>query len=290
MTESNTSTPPTPATPRDSGIFDLAELTARYDAPPPDRRHEFAVGTWVPGPMLEPPAPKRFAWAASLRWAGLATLIAAVVFALGHVSGAVATNLSDGQPLEPVSVTLDEKITPLEGDPSPQPSREPALPEPEPPAPEPTVSEPVAEAAPPPTRTRRARTPRPATPTPANPATSWETGGADDAPIDRSLDSLLDAALGEPSEEVATPTEALPRTPTARQVRLTLDALSGEVQQCADTGRVTARVVVNGETGRVRTADVSGSPAAACMERALETARFPRFAQDTFTVLYPYRW
>lgn len=296
MKTPKTSTPPEPATPRDdSGLFDLAALTGRYPAPPEPRREDYAVGMWTPGPMLEP-APRRFAWAASLRWVALAPLLAALVFGLGHVSGALATGEIGGAPVTPVTVTLDRKVSPVD-EPSPQPSLDPVV-EPEPEAePEPeVVAEVVAEATPAPNR--RARTPRPTTParttpprtTPANPATSWETGGADEAPIDRSLDDLLDAALGEPSAETATPSAVLPRTPTARQVRLTLDALSGEVAQCADTGQVTARVVVNGDTGRVRSADVSGSPEAACMERVLETARFPRFSQDTFTVLFPYRW
>ncbi len=293
-------THPKPSSPeitaaRDSGLFDLATLADRYEPVATEEPPTFLTPGVLGPPTLRPPVvvpERRFRWAATIGWASLAALLAATTFALGSASGALASGSLEGA-APPVAITLDRKTAEVrpaevseeraveeavEATPEPEPSVETAA--------EPTVTrEPT-------TRPRRARvTPRaPASTTPATPALSWETGGPEDGSVGRDLDALLDAALGGPSAPTSTPAEALPRTPTARQVRVTLDALSGEVQQCAEDGDVTARVVVDGATGAVRDARVTGSSASACMERVLETARFPRFGQDTFTVLFPYRW
>lgn len=281
---------PDAAEPVDSGIFDLAELVRRYesDPPPPD---DLAVSSWTPQPMLGPGIRAPSGWSSSKRWAWLTPLVAAAIFALGHVSGAFAAARLGFEP-EPEAMTLDAKAHPtpapggraeVEAEPAPV-----AEPEPEPvvqPQPEPTAAT---------TPRRRARRPArtPAPPAPAAPVHQWETGSHEEAAIDRDLDTLLDSALGGPAEATPgeAPTEALPPTPTARQVRTTLDALAGEVRQCAESGDVTARIVISGPTGRVSSASVSGSARAACMERVLRTARFPRFERERFTVLYPYRW
>ena len=51
------------------------------------------------------------------------------------------------------------------------------------------------------------------------------------------------------------------------------------------------RIVIDGATGRVQSVRVTGvdAEASACVADLVETASFPRFAQDTFTVTFPYR-
>jgi hypothetical protein len=131
------------------------------------------------------------------------------------------------------------------------------------------------------------------------PAERWETGDSASAPVDASLDSLLDRALGgAPANDgagEAAPARTLPETPTRAQVLTTLRALEGEVRECAegDRGLVESRLVVVGATGRVSTAQISGDFAGtaqgSCMARVLRTAQFPEFSRDRFEVSFPYR-
>jgi hypothetical protein len=113
--------------------------------------------------------------------------------------------------------------------------------------------------------------------------------------VDPSIDDLLDRALGgSPAQPVVTPTESLPETPTRHQVLTTLRSLEGEVRMCAEgaDGVVSTRLVVDGDTGRVTSATVSGDFAGtaigSCAARVVRTARFPRFSRERFEIAFPY--
>ncbi len=169
-----------------------------------------------------------------------------------------------------------------------------------------TSTDAVAEVTP--TRRAPARRPRPAagatpaettptTPTaPSAPAQRWDTGGQD-APqaMERSIDDLLDSALGgAPAQPVMTPTESLPETPTRSQVLTTLRSLEGEIRMCTEgaDGVVDTRLVVDGATGRVTSVsvrgDFAGTAAGTCAARVVRTAHFPRFARERFEISFPY--
>jgi len=95
-----------------------------------------------------------------------------------------------------------------------------------------------------------------------------------------------DPAHIEPSDRMTTPS----RDDLTRVLR----GLADDVAACGngEHGLATVRFVING-TGRVRSADVSGSfagtPVGSCIARVARRARFPTFAASTFTVSFPYR-
>ncbi len=268
--------PPT----EDSGIIDLRALLE-------EQRAAEAAGTSRPLTPIAPPlvaerqsksrAPTPFvAWIASV-----------AVFALSAIVYAAATPRVAATP-EALRAPAKHELS--SGDHTPM--RAPAAPvalvtldEPEP--------EPVVDIAPAPTRRvrRPASVPEPSRPAPA-PSHSWGSGSTDgETPLDGSIDELLDRALGEGSS--ADPMrETLPETPTRRQVSTTLRALEGEVRECAESGVARVRLVVDGATGRVSSATVSGEhaggPAASCIAQAVRSAHFPRFERERFVITYPY--
>jgi N-acetylglutamate synthase/N-acetylornithine aminotransferase len=117
---------------------------------------------------------------------------------------------------------------------------------------------------------------------------------APDTSIDPTLDELLEAALSG-TRSAPTTTAALPAMPPQREVAAALRALERDVAMCRDGegGTISTRVTVEGATGRVTDVDVAGDAVrgavAACGARAVETARFPRFANERFVVAFPYR-
>jgi hypothetical protein len=134
---------------------------------------------------------------------------------------------------------------------------------------------------------RRARPRAAPPPAPEVVPRDWEVGARE--PVDRSLDELLDAAIGtvesDPDTQVAR--ERLPSLPSPGQVRTTLRALEPEARRCLATGdSTTVRLLLDGASGEVRSAAANALPGdrAACVEAVMETARFPRFERDTFTV------
>lgn len=266
----------TPHDPRDSGLFDLDSLlTTRSQTFPP---------RWVEikGPDPAPQPSRRSRWWA-LPLAGLLTAFTAVAFAWAPAVPVAPMHVAVSTTSEtPRAAQVPIHVVPT------VPHAAAVTPE---------------EVAPPPARvrtrravaTRRAAPPAPpaAAPAPSSaPARTWATGSGSDAPLDRSIDSLLDAAVGATAADPRpTETVSLPPTPTRRQVSTTLRALEGEVGQCGE-GAVTVRLTVDGDTGRVSRASVSGADSGAvagCVQDVVESARFPRFEQDQFVVVFPYR-
>lgn len=154
---------------------------------------------------------------------------------------------------------------------------------------EPVEAEPV-EAEPAPTRPTPVARPRPtprATPAPTTPAT--------DEPTDPdSIDALLERALsGGSTTEV--PEHTYPELPSRERVLSILRGASNEVGECAAGGEgiATVALTINGPTGRVTRAAVSGAsagtPVAACITQRLRDVRFPRFERESFQVTFPYR-
>ena len=266
----------TPHDPRDSGLFDLEALMSTRSETFPPRWAEIKA----PDPA---PQPSRRATWWVLPLAGLITAFTAVAFAWAPPLPASPMHVAMSTS-SPATMAAHVPIHVI------------------PTAPHAPATAAPAERAPPPPRVRTPRA-RPAprvtapastsTSTPTTVARSWATGsGATADPLDRSIDSLLDAAVGSTSADPRpTRTVSLPSTPTRRQVSTTLRALEGEVRQCGD-GAVTVRLTVAGDSGRVNRASVQGAEdatVARCVSDVVESARFPRFAQDQFVVVFPYR-
>jgi hypothetical protein len=166
--------------------------------------------------------------------------------------------------------------------------------EPAPAAPaEPVVEAPREVTLPPPApapRSRRARNavttrevPRTVEPEPAPaPAAAGEVG------------AVVDLALGLDEPLTPAPAAALPASPSRAEVLSALRGVSEPVARCGllRGGRVTVDATVHGPTGRVTSVSVSGDDAGevgACVERAVRGARFPRFADESFTIRgFPY--
>ncbi len=88
----------------------------------------------------------------------------------------------------------------------------------------------------------------------------------------------------------------LPTLPTRAAVRIAMTALSARVERCSDEprGMVQTRVTFLGESGRAASVQVVDSTLPAemrsCIAEALEDAELPPFAQERFTVAFPYRF
>lgn len=108
---------------------------------------------------------------------------------------------------------------------------------------------------------------------------------------DSELGRLLDEALGGRSTVAAG--ESLPARPNASSLTTTLRSLEPRIARCApdDAGTATARLVIDGATGRVRSVSwVGATPTShACMEAVLEDVEVSRFEQSSFSISFPYR-
>lgn len=111
------------------------------------------------------------------------------------------------------------------------------------------------------------------------------------------IDSLLDRAIETKggAKKESGGNEALPETPSKDAVLSALRSVKGDVAACADgkKGVAIAAVSIAGSTGRVMSAKVAsgpfaGTPAAACIARAVKGAQFPRFKRAKFDVSFPY--
>lgn len=86
----------------------------------------------------------------------------------------------------------------------------------------------------------------------------------------------------------------MPQRLSPSQVRSGMNAVAGRVRRCGNgrQGTVMVTVIIDGRTGRVSSANTSGtfagSPVGACAVRAVRGARFPRFRQSTLSVRYPF--
>jgi len=81
--------------------------------------------------------------------------------------------------------------------------------------------------------------------------------------------------------------------PDARALTTTLRGLEARIARCAldDGGTATARLVIDGATGRVRDVSwVGATPAShTCIEAVLDDVEVPRFEQSSFAIAFPYR-
>jgi predicted Zn finger-like uncharacterized protein len=116
---------------------------------------------------------------------------------------------------------------------------------------------------------------------------------------DRSLDDLLDTALGaKPKAAAPAPKpagESLPATPSRDDVLSAMKGVTSKVQACGagQTGIAMTKVGVAGPTGKVSSVDVggafAGTPAASCISKEVMKAKFPKFSQATFSFSYPFK-
>jgi predicted Zn finger-like uncharacterized protein len=131
-------------------------------------------------------------------------------------------------------------------------------------------------------------------PAPAAAPTPKKSGG------DQSIDDLLSGALGAkaaPSKPAASKPAAadLPSTPSRDDVLGALKAVAPKVSACGNgqTGIAAAKIGVSGATGKVTSVDVggqfAGTPVAACVAREAGKARFPKFANPSFSVTFPFK-
>jgi hypothetical protein len=148
-------------------------------------------------------------------------------------------------------------------------------------------------------------------PSPAQPAREPEQAPTKAGSSTSSLDDLLTGAVGSnrPAKTATPPAggsagdavaaavtdegEAVPDQPSRSQVRRSMGSVAGQVMACRSLVRETTRVnatVTVANSGAVQSATVSGGAAdvQACVERAVQRARFPRFTQPTFSVTYPF--
>ncbi len=113
------------------------------------------------------------------------------------------------------------------------------------------------------------------------------------APSD--MDSLLRAATSGGKSKSAPKADAnLPNTPARGDVLKALTSVKGAVRACGNGqhGLAKTKVVVSGKTGRVSRAQVTGAfagtPVASCVSKAVKRAKFPRFKQSKFEIVFPY--
>ena len=266
----------------DSGIIDLRALAAEYAKNHPERAslpELFAAPSWAPPAPVAMPEHARPRWAAAI--AASVTLAVSMV-AFAAVPTLIARTAREpvvvAAPAVPAPVVTGEIVTPVE-------PVVPVVVEPE----VSTTPRPAVVDAP--TRPRRAGVPAATRPAPST-ETMPATGTAPATGIDSDIDRLLEAALSG-SRPGATAAETLPATPAQRDVTSALRGLERQVAMCREgEGAIAAtRIVIDGATGRVQSVRVTGvdAEASACVSDLVETASFPRFAQDTFTVTFPYR-
>lgn len=88
---------------------------------------------------------------------------------------------------------------------------------------------------------------------------------------------------------------AVPETPSRTTIVEAMQARSADVDACFDrAASVAVRVVLVGDSGRVRDAEVvspaDATPAErACVRRAMEALQVPPFSRETYRVQYPFR-
>lgn len=262
----------------DSGMFDLAEFRASITPAPLEPKHDDTLLGIGSSPL---PPPVRDVEHHSRGWMSRATTFVAVLAAFGSVAFALHTrqqaSLVEATP-EPVPVVAElVETVALAQPPEPEPAPEPELvPEVEP---EPVVVGP------------RRVTPRPAsspapTPTPSN---APEVG-------ERSVDELMRLATGLPEVPRESTMDASLRTlrPDRQEVARVFRARAAAVRRCAPDGEgvVTAKVFLVGDTGRARSARVTGASSeavATCMETALMSVEVDPFLQDRLEITFPYR-
>lgn len=102
-----------------------------------------------------------------------------------------------------------------------------------------------------------------------------------------------DARMGLRALGGEAPLPPLPETPSRDAILSTMQPLQGAVQGCAPqfAGRVAFRISVIGATGEVLEISSEGEMSEDekyCMESVVQSARFPRFTNETLNVTYPF--
>ena len=112
----------------------------------------------------------------------------------------------------------------------------------------------------------------------------------------RSIDDLLDGAVEKKgsAKQAAAPASNLPETPSRDDVLAAMRGVESAVQACGRAEGVTGKAEVQLEvasSGKVSSADVSGvsDSVGACIQRAVRSAKFPKFEKPSFAVKFPYR-
>jgi hypothetical protein len=156
---------------------------------------------------------------------------------------------------------------------------------------------PEGEAAAAPEATAVNSAPAPTTPAPTTPAPTKRATADLDALISGSLGSATGPAPGQPTAAPAQPAapaqDALPQ-PNRQQITRAMGRVSGAVRACANgqTGMAMMRVtfVSDGSVSNVTTSGgpFAGTPAAACMENAVRSARVPAFTNPNVSINYPF--
>ena len=280
-----------------SGLHDLRALAARVAttrATPPDRvsfpvllapvGSELTLGTQIT-PQHAPNPPR----SRGRRPLGIAARVALATSILALSALAFAMAPRGASPLPPLAATdVKQKAPALVADlGAHEPPTTSELPDIAPPSSAPAPATTAPDARPTERRTRVPSAPRRTTPVVA---TTEPTSNA--TPRERSeLDRLLDEALG--GRASSTAPESLPVRPDARVLTTTLRGLEARIARCApdDTGTATARLVIDGATGRVRDVSwVGATPTShACIEGVLDDVEVPRFEQSSFAISFPYR-
>lgn len=130
---------------------------------------------------------------------------------------------------------------------------------------------------------------------PVHPARPSDRGTVERSEV-RTFEELIERAGGPTprGSRAERPTAStLPETPSSHDARAALDALAPALRACAAGAHAEARLLlmVAGETGRVRSAtvtgDFAGTPAGSCMARAARSVRLPAFSRATFSIAYP---
>jgi hypothetical protein len=107
------------------------------------------------------------------------------------------------------------------------------------------------------------------------------------------LDSLLSGSKEKEKPKTA-PADDTPKKPTKAEVKKAMGPVQARAQKsCAkySTGTVQVQVVVKGSNGRVKSATpkgaFAGNQAGKCVAMMSRSAKFPKFADSTFSFTYP---
>ena len=108
------------------------------------------------------------------------------------------------------------------------------------------------------------------------------------------LDSLLSGPKKEKDKPKTAPADDMAKKPTKAEVKKAMGPVQARAQKsCAkySTGTVQVQVVVAGKTGRVKSASpkgaFAGNQAGKCVAMMSRSAKFPKFADSTFSFTYP---
>jgi hypothetical protein len=132
-------------------------------------------------------------------------------------------------------------------------------------------------------------------------ATAAEPGAASAAASTADKEASSSAPLGKAEEEARAKRHAargaktaaanLPAAPSRTDVLGAMSKVAPAVQRCMSGthGIVTADMKIDGATGRVMSANISGAPGSAgsCIAGAVRKAHFPPFSQASIAVRYP---